>query len=63
MAETGATSYLMNPSTVEEAAIEVGGVSAETNTSGILDESDPQGRGCGSSSSTICRLFIGFFAR
>ena len=31
----GATSYLMNPSTVEEAAIEVGGVSAETNTSGI----------------------------
>ena len=31
----GATSYLMNPSTVQEAAIEVGGVSAETNTSGI----------------------------
>ena len=31
----GATSYLMNPSTVEEAAIEVGGVSAEVNTSGI----------------------------
>ena len=31
----GATSYLMNPSTVEETAINVGGVSAETNTSGI----------------------------
>ena len=31
----GATSYLMNPSTVEETAINVGRGSAETNTSGI----------------------------
>ncbi|MGE3179423.1 MAG: carboxypeptidase regulatory-like domain-containing protein [Vicinamibacterales bacterium] len=32
---SGATSYLMNPATVQETAVETGGVSAESNSAGI----------------------------
>jgi hypothetical protein len=33
---TGATSYIINPSTVEETAVETGGVSAESTAAGVL---------------------------
>jgi hypothetical protein len=36
LAGTGAISYVMNPSTVVETTIETGGISAESNASGVL---------------------------
>ena len=32
----GHTSYIMNPATVEETVVEIGGISAETDTAGVL---------------------------
>src|SRR5690606_25909467 len=33
---TGHTSYIMNPATVEETVVEIGGISAESDASGLL---------------------------
>lgn len=54
---SGATSYLMNPATVQETAVETGGVSAESNSAGIAMNLVPKEGG-----NTITGMASGLFS-